>query len=337
MEKSLIESKHVQKTKPSSNSSSYSRKSMQIALHIGQKAIRQYIEKNCFNLISAFNTAELINEAIKTFKENQNSNKDNQLFIDFLFQLEPFNQIISESSSEEAQSIITNLAFNLKYEKKEKNTIIFKFGEYSEKYYILLKGKVSVVVPNEEEIELSEEEYFLYLLKLRQYNENDILDKVISKNYTSYFFEEKTFDLWIKTAYNTIQLLKSNGKYRSNISPRRQSMIKSPAKRRRMSVMSNDQNGNQNKKPRRLSVYQGGHNNVYNNGGDNEKKSVFDDPEKRNLVMRLENDIVKAYQLINPSEYDYAYSIDNKRNLTNVTIEEYINRIKPSLYSYIPP
>ena len=54
MEKSLIESKHVQKTKPSSNSSSYSRKSMQIALHIGQKAIRQYIEKNCFNLISAF-------------------------------------------------------------------------------------------------------------------------------------------------------------------------------------------------------------------------------------------------------------------------------------------
>ena len=334
MEKSLIESKHVQKTIPSSNSSSYSRKPMQIALHIGQKAIRQYIEKNCFNLISAFNTAELINEAIKTFKENQNSNKDNQLFIDFLFQLEPFNQIISESSSEEAQSIITNLAFNLRYEKKEKNTIIFKFGEYSEKYYILLKGKASVVVPNEEEIELSEEEYFLYLLKLRQYNENDILDKVISKNYTSYFFEEKTFDLWIKTAYNTIQLLKSNGKYRSNISPRKQSMIKSPAKRRRMSVVSNDQNGNQNKKPRRLSVYQGGHNNVYNNGGDNEKKSVFDDPEKRNLVMRLENDIVKAYQLINPSEYDYAYSIDNKRNLTNVTIEEYINRIKPSLYSY---
>ena len=129
MEKSLIESEPLPKTIPTSNNSSFSRKPMQIALHIGQKAIRQYIEKNSFNLISAFNTVELITEAIKTFKENQNSNKDNQLFIDFLFQLEPFNQIISESSSEEAQSIITNLAFNLRYDKIEQTAIILLFKE----------------------------------------------------------------------------------------------------------------------------------------------------------------------------------------------------------------
>lgn len=275
-----------------------------------------------------------ITEAINSFKKYQNCNDENTLFVDFLFHLEPFNQIISESAGDEAQEIIRNLSYNLRYEHANKNTILFRFGDYSEKFYLILKGQVSVAVPNEEEMELTEEEYFLYLLKLRQYNEKDILNKVISKNYTSYFFEEKTFDLWIHTAYNTLIMLRSPQRGMNNFNihnknQRRQSMLKSPMKRRKISSVGDS---SPMKRVRRFSVHQQPQ--VQTNS---DYKTVFDTAEKRNLVIRLENEIIAAMKTVNPSIMEYLPEFNlpgTKKNKNEVTVEEYITRTKPLLFSY---
>ena len=270
--------------------------------------------------ITSFNP-RLVLAAISSFKNSQYSYEPNNLFINFLFQLEPFNQIISESAGDEAQDIIRNLSFNLKYERAKKDTIIFRFGEYSEKFYLILKGKVSVAVPNDEDIELTEEEYFLYLLKLRQYNEKDILNKVVSNNFTSYFFEEKTFDLWVKTAYNTLVMLKTGNNRNNMINPiprqRRQSVMKSPSKRRKISTLSSTSIP---KRSRRYSVH--AQNFMLNK--EQERKAVFDSPEQRNLVMRLESDIINTIKVVDPSVCEYNYERSYKKNEKEVTIDEYI-------------
>lgn len=291
-------------------------------------------EQKAFSENNPSNPKDHITEAINSFKKYQNCNDENPLFVDFLFHLEPFNQIISESAGNEAQEIIRNLSYNLRYEHAQKNTILFRFGDYSEKFYLILKGQVSVAVPNEEEMELTEEEYFLYLLKLRQYNEKDILNKVISKNYTSYFFEEKTFDLWIHTAYNTLLMLRSPQRGTNNFNihnknQRRQSVMKSPTKRRKISSVSE---GSPMKRARRFSVLQQPQVQT-----ESDYKTVFDTAEKRNLVIRLENDIVAAMKTVNPSIMEYLPDFclpGAKKNKNEVTVEEYIRRTKPLLFSY---
>lgn len=76
----------------------------------------------------------------------------------------------------------TKKNFNLKYEFIPENTLKCNYGELIDKFYLILRGEVDVIVPNEEEVQLSEEEYFLYLLRLKIFNENKIINKVISKN-----------------------------------------------------------------------------------------------------------------------------------------------------------
>ena len=50
---------------------------------------------------------------------------------------------------------------------------------------------------------LIENEYYLYLINLRKYNEFVLLTKTINKNMDSFPMNEKNFDTWIRRAYVT--------------------------------------------------------------------------------------------------------------------------------------
>ena len=68
------------------------------------------------------------------------------------------------------------------YEYHEENRIIFRKGELGDKFYIIIVGKVYVLVPEEISMNLSDNEFISYLLKLKKYKELDLLDQMLSDN-----------------------------------------------------------------------------------------------------------------------------------------------------------
>ncbi len=91
----------------------------------------------------------------------------------------------------------------MKYEYYPKNNLIYRYDDQAENFYVILQGKVDLLVPNEETIMLTDNEYYLYLINLRKYNEFVLLTKTINKNMDSFPMNEKNFDTCIRRAYVT--------------------------------------------------------------------------------------------------------------------------------------
>jgi len=60
--------------------------------------------------------------------------------------------------------------------------IYLLLGDIGDKFYIILKGKVSILLDRQIKINLTEEEYYMHLLKLRKYNEINFVNKTIDAN-----------------------------------------------------------------------------------------------------------------------------------------------------------
>ena len=153
-------------------------------------------------------------KGLELFKNPKRDINENQVVIDFLMNLNPFAQGIKEVKKENFRDLFSCLSFTLKHKYFEKNKIIYKYNDDIDNFYLVLKGKVDILVPNEEYVKLTEQEYFIYLLKLRKYGEKVLLQKTLNKNNDQYPMNEQNFDIWIKRAYITIQNYNMKMKYR---------------------------------------------------------------------------------------------------------------------------
>ena len=84
--------------------------------------------------------------------------------------------------NEELKELLYNISSQLKHEHIEKNKFIFKYGEKANKFYIIIKGKVTFCVPKLNKQYLNEEEYILLLIKLRFFKEIDLIKKNLEHN-----------------------------------------------------------------------------------------------------------------------------------------------------------
>ena len=152
-----------------------------------------------------------------------------KFFCNYLYQLNPFNKIFYQLSKSKnvndlfnLKKILLNLSMGLVYEYFDTNKIIFKHGDIPDKYYILLKGEVDIIVPNEIEVMMNEFEYFFYILRLYKYQEHSLLKKVLNKNYGIYPLNIKLLEDWVQTAYNTLRHLKKETQTNGIIKKRNQ-------------------------------------------------------------------------------------------------------------------
>ena len=134
-----------------------------------------------------------------------------KFFSNYLYQLRPFNKNFAKLSKSKdinditkLEKILYNLSVKLQYEFIEKNKIVYLHGDYPDKYYIILKGEVDIIIPNEMEVMMTEYEYYYYILRLYKCQEHSLLKKVLDKNYDSYPLDIKLLEDWIQTAFNTL-------------------------------------------------------------------------------------------------------------------------------------
>ena len=84
--------------------------------------------------------------------------------------------------SEELNELLYVMASKLNYENIVKNKFIFKYGDKADKFYIILKGKVTFCVPKINKHYLNEEEFILHLIKLRFHREYNLIKKNMESN-----------------------------------------------------------------------------------------------------------------------------------------------------------
>jgi len=89
--------------------------------------------------------------------------------------------------------MMTRLSGQIKYEKRFKNRILFKEGDKGDKFYIILKGEVGILIPQEKVITCCPSEYLKYLICLHLYQEKSLINKLLLVNRETLKFDERIF------------------------------------------------------------------------------------------------------------------------------------------------
>ena len=89
---------------------------------------------------------------------------------------------------ENYKALISIISSCISYLHYPKNNILFKIGDKGDKFFIILKGQVSVLITKEYNLEMSEEEYFDYIKRLITNDELYMLNNCIKANNSIYPF-----------------------------------------------------------------------------------------------------------------------------------------------------
>ena len=137
------------------------------------------------------------------------------LIVNYLKTLDNFIKILKNSELN-LETLLLKISVDIKCEKISNNSIIVRFGEKGSKFFILLKGRVGVLLIKENKLKLTYYEYILHLCRLYLFNEIELFYKTIAKNHLTYNIEEVELENFIKTYKNN----KATGKtllYKFNI------------------------------------------------------------------------------------------------------------------------
>ena len=284
-------------------------------------------KENILLIFNHYSPDQIQKKGFEIFKNPERTISDNEYVIELLYNLNPFSRRIKEVEKEHSRDLISKLSFAMKYKYYPKNNLIYRYEEQAEYFYVILQGKVDLLVPNEETLRLTENEYFLYLINLRKYNEFILLTKTINKNMESFPMNEKNFDTWIRRAYvtareinNTRRLLEQQEKEQKE---RELNFINANANMpKRFSIINIEDSNNNNSKIRRGSIL--------NSPKKLRSKKInygdylpFENEEEIRLSLDLQNEVENAIIVMNKPP------LINKEIANNVSYEEYINRIKP--------
>ena len=85
----------------------------------------------------------------------------------------------------------------IKYVSIPKNNYVLKLGEKGNAFYLILRGKVSIMIAEYKKVYLTIEDYLIFLLKLFYFNEKELLKETIFLNKHRYMIEGN-FEKYIK-------------------------------------------------------------------------------------------------------------------------------------------
>ena len=122
----------------------------------------------------------------------------------YLKSMPSFMNIISkEQNNNLSENLIEQISIHLRHEFIPKNNLVCRYGEHGEKFYIILKGKVSFFIPKILKCYLNLEEYILYLMQLRMNDEFEIINNLLIENRPHFPIEDDNLDEYLINEYES--------------------------------------------------------------------------------------------------------------------------------------
>jgi len=136
---------------------------------------------------------------MKQLKNLMNQPLKSSFQIEFVFnhlmRLKCIKSYLEQHQKDSSVEFLQKLSIMIKAEAMKRNTFLFHYGDQGNKFYIILKGKVAVLVPKEEKMLLTFKEYERYLEILRENGEDELLSKVENLNSNLMLNKEKIMKL----------------------------------------------------------------------------------------------------------------------------------------------
>ena len=92
------------------------------------------------------------------------------------------------------------ISSNLHREDYKKNYILFRYGDYGNEFYLILKGKINIIVKNDFFIEMNYYEYFKYIEFLYKIKEYEIINYILETN--KLIFDKNEIEKYLKLKEN---------------------------------------------------------------------------------------------------------------------------------------
>ena len=255
---------------------------------------------------------------MKLSNKSFNSNKLNTLLT-----LEPFYSDFMENSEKKGEENLKAISEEYKEEKFEENNIIFKYGDEANNFFVIYEGDVSMFFPFTEIVNMNIDEFYIYLLRLRRYNEIEMLNNVLLINQGKFmveFDESFDFDDYILKLYNTSLKLKFDSTFLNKGQTRKKiQKIKINNNKNKTIVVNSKISKFNLKSLKKANIYKIKINNYkiteQENGFDDSLFKTFDEREIKQLVLRIEEEIIETMKWIMPDKlYDIVEKyIDEKR------------------------
>ena len=122
----------------------------------------------------------------------------------YLKSMPSFMNIISkEKNANLSENLIEQISIHLRHEFIPKNNLVCRYGEKGEKFYIILKGKVTFFVPKMMKCYLNLEEYINYLMQLRKNEEFELINSLLIENRSHYPIEDDNLDEYLVNEYES--------------------------------------------------------------------------------------------------------------------------------------
>ena len=289
--------------------------------------------RNAFTILSKNKSEyqEITPERIHQNLNEEFSFENNEERVNFLLKLKPFYDRF-HGVERHSEAIIRTISPEYKGKVFPGNQVIFRYGDEINDFYIIHKGKVNLFFPFTEGLYMNIDEYYIYLLRLRRYGEIEMLNDVLLMNNNAFMrviddpfnfddFILKLYNTFIKIKFSPVFLnQKDNKKYNGN---------------------SSGYNNPNNPKKKIYISEKEFNDNIY---------KTFTDKEMKNLVLRIENELVETIKWIMPEELrqiireeidgemvkkivkipDYLVQKFKLLNPDEVKKDNYINRILPT-------
>ena len=120
-------------------------------------------------------------------------NRNQEIIIDYIKTLEPLMNLIQERN-EDSEEIINKISKIMNLQSNKINDLIIQYGERGNNFYIILQGTIGIFVPRYLEYYMNEEEFIFHLLKLRMYNQNELIIQCLRKNALIFSIQNERFD-----------------------------------------------------------------------------------------------------------------------------------------------
>ena len=259
-----------------------------------------------------------------------------------LLALNPFCSDFKENIEKKGEEYLNILSEEYVKEKYKENNIIYKYGDEADRFFVIYEGNVSLFFPFTEVVNMNIDEFYIYILRLRRYNEIEMLNNVLLLNKGLFLidFDEKfVIDDYIIKLYNTSLKIKFDATFVYQERPKKK-ITKIKIKNQEIKNKSQNQINNKNKS----NIKQDKPKNKYRRSTNKYKFTGLDDGFDDNLfktindkgvkecVVRIEEEIVETMRWIYPEKLYEIIQIEEEeekiiKKLVQIP-EELINTYK---------
>ena len=218
-----------------------------------------------------------------------------------LLTLEPFFSEFNKLMDKKGDDIIAEISYASKEDIFEKNQIIYKYGDEVDRFYIIFEGQVELYFPFTEEVEMNIDEFYIYMLRLRRYDEIEMLNDVLLLNEEKFLKEingKFNVDRYIYKLYVSYIRLKFEPEY-----------------------LFKEENKDKNDKSSNM------YNNIIN------FDDTFDDKEIKELILRISDELIETIKYIIPEKMFEIIEekVDGRINKKIIKLPEQIIKIHKKL------